>query len=550
MLRRLRSVGDYIGQHGWRYTLLRAGQKLGERVLHTGDRAWRDAMPGAAELQRQRENPPDAGLISVIIPVYNTQPDLLDALGESLLAQTYPRWEACLYDGMSTREDTIRALDALAGRDRRFVVRHGAENLGIAGNTNLAAGMAQGQWLVLCDHDDVLSPEALWQVARAIEAEAPDMIYSDEDKITEDGRWHTDPHYKPDFCPDNLRSGNYICHLMAMRRTVLDRVGGLRSDFDGSQDHDLALRIAEVTDRILHVPHTLYHWRTVGSSMSHQHLERCLDAGARAVQEHMSRIGWPGRAEVAGGCIRLHYDVDEQATVRAIILGDDAAACRAALEKCRWSGLTVQCVASGTATRYADINAAARAATEDYLLVLDASCVPAGEGFIRELLMYAQRDDVGVVSPVMTDRRGRVTHAGFAVGMDGFARCRQQGIPLKSGGWHMQLRTSHNVAAVSAGCFMIRRDHFAPICEDWRSGLGAVDWCLALLKGGKRHVVTPHATAICENRRLLLLNEAPQEDIIRIHARWPGAKDPCYSDRYSNKRADYKIVRSTKKAVE
>lgn len=490
-------VAGYIRRHGAGYTLRRAGEMLRERALRSYDRACRSHAPTEEELICQRENQPDAGLISVAIPAFNTRPAFLMALADSLSAQTYQAWEAVILDGGSTEEATVCAMDAL--RDPRIRVIHAAENRGISGNTNEAIRHCRGGWVALCDHDDVLAPDALWHVARVIEAERPDMVYSDEDKLTEDGRIRTDPHRKPDFCPDNLRSGNYICHLMVIRKALLEDVGGLRSAFDGSQDHDLALRISERTRRICHIPRTLYHWRTVGSSMSHQRLKQCQDAAARVVTEHMGRIGYPGLCTVEEGVLRLRYSVPD--------------------------GLTVKLLRIPEGGGYAAMNRAALEAEEDVLLFVNAAVSCMSENFVNELLMYAQRDDVGAVTPMLTDRRGRVTHAGFSL-TGGEVRCRNAGLPWHAGGWHAMNRTSHNVAAVSAACFMIRRDHFIPFDASWDDGLGAVDWCLRLRELGLLCVYTPHARAVCEDARLL----SRWRELERFRACWPEAHDGCSAE--------------------
>ncbi len=461
-------VVSYVRMHGGVYTLHRAVEILLNRIFHHDDRQWRREAVNDAELARQRANQPDAGLISVAVPVYNTRPAFLCELAASLKAQTYANWEAVLYDGCSTAAESVAAMDAV--QDDRIHIIHGKVNAGISGNTNLAIASCRGEYVALCDHDDVLSPDALWRMAEAIAAHHPDMLYSDEDKLTEDGRFHTDPHHKPDFCPDNLRSGNYICHLMVIRRALITQVGGLRPAFDGSQDHDLALRVSEVTDKIAHIPRTLYHWRTVRSSMSHQHLARCQDAAARAVTEHMQRIGYPGVSRVEDGVLRLCYETPASLRVKRIDVPQGEG--------------------------YAYMNRAALEAEEEVLLFVHASVQGLSEGFERELLMYAQRDDVGAVTPMLTNARGHVTHAGFAW-RDGRLVCRQEGLPWHAGGWHGMNRTSHNVMAVSGACLMIRRDHFIPFDESWTDGLGMADWCLQLRKKGLRCVYTPHACAVC-----------------------------------------------------
>ncbi len=490
----IRRIVDYIRRHGAGYTLHRAGEMLQERVLHSYDRACRRTDPTPEELAYQRENQPDVGVISVAIPAWNTRPAFLRALAESLTAQTYTCWEAVIWDGGSTDAEAIAAMDALT--DPRIRVVHSRKNEGISGNTNRAFAACQGDYVALCDHDDTLTPDALWHVARAISEDAPDMIYSDEDKLSEDGRVRTDPHRKPDFCPDNLRSGNYICHLMVVRRELLMQLGGLRPDFDGSQDHDLALRIAERTQRIHHIPRVLYHWRTVGSSMSHQRLAQCQDAAARAVTEHMERIGYSGQCMVADGVLRLRYDVPENMSVTTIR------------------------VPAGEG--YAFINRAAAEATADVLLIVSESVSHMEESAICELLMYAQRDDVGAVTPQLTDRRGRVTHAGFMLSC-GRIVSRNAGMPWHAGGWHGMNRTSYNVMAVSAACCMIRRDHFIPFDEAYGDGLGAVDWCIRLSERGLRHVYTPHARAMCEEKRLLS-RWADEERLMPAH---PAVRDSC-----------------------
>lgn len=541
----------YIRCHGVGYTLRRGSEKLNERVMHHYDRVWRLIKTGGKELEQQRATPLKAGIISVVIPVYNTRPSFLRELAQSLLDQTYPHWQACLYDGASTSKETIATLDELSSMDSRLCVCHGASNEGISGNSNRAMGMALGEWIALCDHDDLLTPDALYRVAKVIVDEAPDMIYSDEDKITENGAWHTDPHFKPDFCPDNLRSGNYICHLMVMRKSLLEKVGGFRPAFDGSQDHDLALRLSEHTTRIAHIPHVLYHWRTVGSSMSHQNLMRCVGAACAAVQEHMARIGWPGTAVPENGNIRLRYDIQGTPSVDVIIVSDSDEAfrrCQSALSK-DTIGKTNFLSVKPEGNAYAAMNRAAAASKADFLLLMDASVAVKTPGFITELIMYAQRNDVGAVTPELVNRHGKITHGGFAVGMEGVAQCREQGLPYHAGGWHLLMMTSHNVAAVSAACAMIRRDHFIAFDEAYHSGLGAVEWSLRLGERGLRHVFTPHARAVCENRGLLLLDHhRDEEDVKRLIRHGELLKDACYSGIFSRERANYRLP--SRKALE
>ena len=222
--------------------------------------------------------------LSFLIPTYNTPPELLRALADSLLHQSCGAWEACFYDGASTRADTRELLQALTQEDNRFRVTFGAENRGIAGNTNAALTMATGKFVALCDHDDLLAPDAVRCILEAAQ-DGADFVYTDEDKVSADGTHFFEPHLKPDFAPDSLRSGNYICHITAASRALMNAVGGLRPGFDGSQDHDLALRLSENATKITHIPRILYHWRMLDTSFSHQKAQTCADAAARAVAD-------------------------------------------------------------------------------------------------------------------------------------------------------------------------------------------------------------------------------------------------------------------------
>lgn len=458
-------VRAYVRMHGAGYTLHRAGEMLAARVLLRDEWRFRREKASKRELAAQRAHPFPDVCISVVVPVFNTRPKFLRALADSLLAQTHGAWEACLYDGGSTSAETRKALEAIAARDSRFHIAFGAENAGISGNTNRAIKMATGEYIALCDHDDVLAPDALWRIAEAIDAHHPDVLYTDEDKLTAHGAIHVDAHRKPDFCPDNLRSGNYICHLSVIRRTLLDAIGGLRPTFDGSQDHDLLLRACERADGVIHIPRVLYHWRTLRGSMSHTKLAVCLDAAARAVEESMRRNGFPGTCRVEDGVLRLRYDVGDF-TVAALRLARDASA--------------------------ADVNRLAADSSVDMLLFLWGDTAEPDADGLREMMMYAQRPDVCAVMPLVADARNRVLHAGYDILPDGTVRSRNRGLPVSAGGWHGMNRTSYNVTAVSPMCFLVRRNAFVPLAEGESLAVDLAQWCMARMQEGMRHVYTPH----------------------------------------------------------
>ena len=550
-MRAIERIREYRESHGTAYTLKRLGQKAAQQLLGTYDRRWKREKATEAELQRQRENPPEAGLISLVIPVYNTDPGMLRALIASIEAQTYRNFEAVLYDGASTKTGTLAVLaelEAGAQKDRPPVFRviRGAENKGISGNTNEAVKAAKGEYAALCDHDDMLAPDALWRAAECIAEKHPDVIYSDEDRITENGRRHMDPHYKPDYCPDTLVSDNYLCHMAVIRRELLEETG-LRSGFDGSQDHDLFLRLAEKTNRIEHIPKVLYSWREVFSSKSHLDLYTCLDNGCRAAVEHEAALGRKAAAVPVNKEIRLWYDIPREAAVEALVHGNSEEACRGFLGELTfrtgWPNLTGSLLVAGEEERIPLVNEAARSSTADYLLVADADLTEMNRWFIREMLMYAQREDVAGVTGVLTDRKGRITHGGFALGMDGAAQCVNEGMYCTAGGWHDMMNKVHNVSAVSLGCLLVRRDCWLDLDEGFRGGLAAADLGLRQRQAGRWFVFTPHARAVLPSRALLLSGrDRNAADMALLRKKWgEPLYDPCYSIHFSRKKADYRF---------
>ena len=533
MFRSFERIREYRRHRGTAYTLKRLGRKAAQQLLGTYDLQRRKELVSAEELEAQRNDPPEAGLISVVIPVWNTDPDMLEELLDSLQSQSYMNFEAVLYDGASTRPETVETLAVRSKTEPRFRVVRGEENRGISGNTNEAIRLARGEYVALCDHDDLLSPDALWRMAEVIVEKHPDMIYSDEDRVTEGGRRHMDPHYKPDYCPDNLVSDNYICHLAVIRRTLLEEVGGLRTGFDGSQDHDLFLRIAEKTDRIEHIPRVLYSWREVSSSKSHRELWTCLVNGCRAAAEHEAALGRKVEAVPVNGVIRLWYEVPEDASVEAIVHGGSEEACQECLGELQfrtdWPKLTGSIVVAGDRERIPLINEAARTSEADYLLVLDADVTEMNRYFIREMLMYAQRDDVAGVTGVLTDRKERITHGGFLLGTEYVAQCACEGCFVTTGEGFDMMNKVHNVSAVSLCCLMVKRENWLDLDDGYMGGLAAADLGLRQGQGMKRFVFTPHARARLEPCPLLLSGkERDPRDAARFEAQWgKDVHDPC-----------------------
>ena len=464
--------------------------------------------------------------LSFLIPTWNTDPTLLNALADSLISQSCPRWEACLYDGASTHADTRDALQALGKRDPRFRVVMGTENGGISGNTNAAFAFAAGDVIALCDHDDLLAPDAVRCILQAAE-EGADFIYTDEDKVSADGTRFFGPHLKPDFSPDALRSGNYICHITAMTRqlaeALVQRDGSLlRCQFDGSQDHDLALRATELAARVAHIPRILYHWRMLDTSFSHQRAEKCALAACAAVTQQLTRLGIPSKASVERLRTRIFYPVPET-SVTAIVWG-----------KGRIPKLPRQ-VQVIRADSPAALNDAARQAKGEYLLFLAGGLTPMNAGLLREfsmyaswdrgwlneLLMYAQRPDVGCVGSAILDRRRFYLHAGYAVDVPGGAVSHHAGQWYYGHPYEVTDRIVRNVTGVSSALLLIRREVFPALggFGDYASDLRGADLGLKCLRAGLVNVYTPHARMI-EGTRNSEFERFPAEDVRRFRDAW------------------------------
>jgi glycosyltransferase involved in cell wall biosynthesis len=247
--------------------------------------------------------------ISVVVPVYNTPEIFLKEMIESVLLQSYPNFQLCIFNGGSTDPIIDAIIQEYVLNDKRIFYNKGVINEGISKNTNNAILMAKGEYIALLDHDDLLTKDALLECVKAINFSNPDVIYSDEDKVTADGKTFLQPHYKPDWSPDTLRSYNYICHFLVIKSETLSKVGYFREGFDGSQDYDLVLRLSTITNSIYHIPKILYHWRmsvnsTAGNSNNKNY---AFDAGKKALEDHLNNIGL--KAKVTRGDFPGAYDL-------------------------------------------------------------------------------------------------------------------------------------------------------------------------------------------------------------------------------------------------
>lgn len=292
------------------------------------------ALPEELEKQKN-EKWKRKPLISIVVPVYNTPQVFLRQMIESVQNQSYSEWELCIGNASPENKEMKKILEEYKN-DARIKEVEIPENKGISQNTNRAMEIASGEWIGLLDHDDLLAPNALYEIAKAVN-EHPDaeVIYTDEDKVTTDLKEHFQPHLKPDFNLDLLRSNNYICHFFVASRDLIKRVGGFRPEFNGAQDYDLILRCTEQAKQIMHIPKILYHWRVHKASTADNPASKmyAFDAGKRAIEEHLVRCRTKGTVQHTKdlGFYRVKYEVCGEPLVSIIIPNKDQSE---ALKKC------------------------------------------------------------------------------------------------------------------------------------------------------------------------------------------------------------------------
>lgn len=530
-------IKNYLAQNGMWGLLQRVGQKLNEGLRY---RRWlQKHLPDEETLRRQTaEARAEGGSLSILVPCYQTPPQLLDALVASVAAQSDPHWELCLYDGASQSQETRQALAKYAHGDPRIRVCFGTRNDRISGNTNHALDMATGDYIALLDHDDLLTPDAVFEVRKAIRETGAEILYSDEDLTNATGRRFFHPHMKPDFSPTHLNSCNYICHWLAMKRELAVRIGGLDSHYDGSQDHELVLRAIDACGQPpYHIPRVLYHWRMLSGSMSHQRLEQCTDASVRAVSAHLARQGIKAACEADGNLVRVSYALPEQADVSLLVLGREEQGAGFP------DGVLAETLrplpSEWNENPYVMADAMLRRAKGRFVLLMNPALRVCDPNAVTELLMLACQADVGAVGSRIQRSGGLTYEAGFAVGCG-------QGVARRGAECNFWVeRTAHEVAAVPLDWMLVERDKalqaggFAP--RNACAAMEDVALCERLRAQGMRCVYTPHARVRFAGVRPRPLS-SPKQASKQWLAECARKTDPFYSSLFRRKRANYRVV--------
>lgn len=491
--------------------------------------AWiNEHEPDAASLEMQRriskQFQPRAR-ISLLTPVHNTPGNYLEEMFASVAAQTYDNWELCVVDGGSDRPETIETLRRWESRERRIRVQRLAENLGISENTNHALQEATGDLVACLDHDDLLAPFALYELARAA-MDFPDaeIFYSDEDRLSAGGKRHN-PFFKPEWSPELLMASMYIGHLSAYRRSLALEIGGFRKEYDLSQDYDFALRATERAQRVHHIPHVLYHWREHQASGSTGGKPGARQTNLAALAEAMRRRNLPADVMEYPTANRARLRVSSWPRVSVIVPTDSPTRAQACIRelprRTKYPDLeivivtnsqlaeplrvlaadaaAVRLVAYDKAFNFSDkCNVGAEASTGERLIFYNDDVETNQADWIQNVIEPLENPEVGAVSPKLLYETGKIQHAGLVMGVRGLAGTAFHERPADSTDHFNLAQSLRDVAALSAACLAMRREDFfrvggfdsvnTPIAHS------DIDLCFKVREAGLRCVYTPYAT--------------------------------------------------------
>ncbi len=520
-------------------------------------------------------------LISIVVPLYQTPEPYLRELIDSVKAQSYENWQLCLADG--SPDDRLKGfLDRNYGKENRIVYRKLEQNGGISVNTNEAVMLATGEYLMLCDHDDTLEPDALYEITKAInEKDAPDVLYTDEDKVSMDGKHYFDPNFKPDYNLFRLRENNYICHIFVVKKALTDRVGLLRTEFDGAQDYDFIFRCCEEADKVVHIPKVLYHWRCHMDSTAADPESKAYayQAGRRAIKEHYQRMGIDASVEMTErpGWYRSYVKIQDNPKISIIIPNkdhiEDLELCLFSLTKrSTYKNYEILIVENNSEKpetfeyykklpdRYPKVkvltwekefnysainNFAAKQAEGVYLLFLNNDVEILTPQWIEEMLQICQQKDVAITGAKLYYPDDTIQHAGVVLGLGGIAGHIMCKASREDPGYFGRTVTVQEISAVTAACMMIRTEDFwnaGGFDETFQVAFNDIDLCMKVRAAGKKIVFTPYAELYHYESKSRGLEDTPEKqfrfdkEVKAFEAKWSeqlAKGDPYYSPNLS-----------------
>lgn len=531
-------------------------------------------------------------LLSVIMPVCNTDPGLLKSTIESVLLQSYDHWELCIADDASTTPETLDVLRQYAVAEERINVVYQPQRGGIAMNTNAALALARGDYCVFLDHDDLLAPHALYEIAAVVVAR-PDLklIYSDEDKIDEHGD-RVDPHFKPDWNPDLLLAQNYICHLSAISRELLVQVGCCRAGYEGAQDHDLLLRVSKyISDsEVHHIPQVLYHWRMTAESTASTASAKnySTESGVAAVADYLESSGVS--ATVSAGkypnTYRVHREVPDPAPMVSIIIPtrdglDILSQCISSIrERTAYPNYEIIVVDNRSVQEetlgflrqineeenirvipyheefnYSAINNFAVAqAKGSVITLLNNDIEVISPEWLCEMVANAIRPEIGCVGAKLLYKNNMVQHAGVILGIGGVAGHAHKYFDAEAAGYFSRLHLTQNMSAVTAACLTVEKQIFLSVGglneNDLKVAFNDVDFCLGVRALGLKNLWTPYAL-LYHHESVSRGREDTQEKQIRftsealfMQKKWGKTLscDPAYNRNLTRSREDFSLA--------
>ncbi len=506
--------------------------------LMTKGESWkfRADLPLDSELRKQRKKSfKIMPYFSVVVPLYNTPKLFLKQMIKSVLRQSYRKFELVLVDASDMQNKYVSETVKHFG-DKRIQLFRIAKNGGISANSNIGLSEAEGDYIVLLDHDDCLAPNALYEIAKAINEKGAQLIYSDEIVLTQDMKNLANYHFKPDFSPDYLANCNYITHVCAFKKELLSQTGLFNSEFDGAQDYDLILRLSEVAKNIVHIPKVLYYWRRHSNSTASDISAKpeAIQAGANAIKEHLKRKNIQGEVmpqKNHPGAYRVKYALLKRPLVSVIIPNkdhvDDLRKCIGSVLKFGgYENLQIIVVENNSQnpatfefykqlkTRVKNLkilrysgefnysainNIAVNSADGEHILLLNNDVQIISENFIEEMLSYSQREDVGAVGAKLLFSDNTIQHAGVFIGINGSAGHSHKSHPANSGGDMYRLCTAQNMSAVTGACLMVKKQLYLNLggldSENFAVAYNDVDFCLRLREKGLLNIMTPFAVA-------------------------------------------------------
>lgn len=469
-------------------------------------------------------------LISVVMPTYESEPrHLRDAIA-SVRAQTHQDWQLVIVDDGSRRADTRRAITRAVSRDPRITARMLDRNEGISRATNAGLELCRGELVAFLDHDDTLAPDALLRVARAFADGEADVVYTDQDKLTPEGR-RTDPFLKPDWSPVYALGAMYVGHLLVARRELIAEAGGLDPAFDTIQDFDLLLRLSERTDRIRHIPEVLYHWRAVPGSIAlgEDEKEGVSELQARSVNAHLARRGIAAEA------------VPHPGIPHRLLLRPGPGAERPAVDVVR----VRRAEADGPFNPGRQANEMAAGGEGELIAFLGEHTEMADEDWIGQLLPFAEMPGVGAVGPTLVRPDDSVSASGFAIGLADPVTPVMRGFESGTDGYYGALCCAREVMTLEAGCLMVRRSLFERVGgfeEAYSRQFSDHDLCLKLRESGVSVICTPAPPAIDRTTEALRRSDFDVIDRALFVDRWYerlAAGDPYYGRGFLREAADY-----------